>query len=46
VGGWLVDFKFLVSEDINAGDVSLGVTVLTSLRGGNIKDFAREFVLG
>jgi hypothetical protein len=46
VRGWLVDFKFLVSEDINASDVSLGVSVLTSLRGSDFNDFAWEFVLG
>ena len=35
-------FVLLASEDIDGGDVGLGVTVLAGLGGGDINDAARE----
>jgi hypothetical protein len=41
VGGGAEILVLSASEDINTDQVDLGVTVLTSLRGGHVDDFAR-----
>lgn len=40
MGGWRHIFVFLAIEDVNSGKIDLSVTVLTSLRGGHINNFA------
>ena len=40
VGGWRQIFQLLSSEDINGNQMNLGVTVLSSLGGRHINNFA------
>jgi hypothetical protein len=41
VGGGAEFFEFLAGEDIDSDKMDLGVTVLASLGGGHVDDFAR-----
>jgi len=41
MGRWAQLFKLLAGEDIDGNQMDLGVTVLSSLRGGHIDDLAR-----
>ena len=40
MGGWGQLFEFLASEDVDSGQMDLGVTMFTSLGGGHFDDFA------
>jgi hypothetical protein len=41
-----INFIFLISEDVNTSDMSLSMSMLTSLRGSHLDNLAREFILG
>jgi hypothetical protein len=43
---WLINFIFLISEDVKASDMSLSMSMLTSLRGSDVDNLAWELILG